>query len=186
MKMWKVKVLVTLSCLTLSIPVDCSLPDSSVHGILQARTLESIAVSLMGVIKAQSSSCRALWTPSRPGSTMQGVGPTPSPLPPGTLPSTWVRSGPALCPRTENMVFVYCRNHHYPNKSVHGDSVPAWIFSCWAERLPALQAVHCVSELIDHHSSSWSKSCLPLPATWWLIFYTWICTFRGLWVFFNF
>ena len=28
------------SCLTLCDPVDCSLPDSSVHGILQSRTLE--------------------------------------------------------------------------------------------------------------------------------------------------
>ena len=34
------KVLVTQSCLTLGDPVDCSLPDSSVYGILQARTLE--------------------------------------------------------------------------------------------------------------------------------------------------
>ena len=28
------------SCLTLASSMDCSLPDSSVHGILQARTLE--------------------------------------------------------------------------------------------------------------------------------------------------
>ena len=32
-------------CLTLCNPVDCSLPDSSVHGILQARILEWVAVS---------------------------------------------------------------------------------------------------------------------------------------------
>ena len=35
----KVKVLVFQSCLTLSDPMDCSPPGSSVHGILQARTL---------------------------------------------------------------------------------------------------------------------------------------------------
>ena len=32
-------------CLTLSDPMDCSLPGSSVHGILQARILEWVAVS---------------------------------------------------------------------------------------------------------------------------------------------
>ena len=38
------KVLVTQSCLTLCDPVDCWLPDSSVHGILQARILEWVAI----------------------------------------------------------------------------------------------------------------------------------------------
>ena len=33
------------SCPTLCDPVDCSLPSSSVHGILQARTLEWVAIS---------------------------------------------------------------------------------------------------------------------------------------------
>ena len=31
-------------CLTLCNPMDCSLPDSSVHGILQARILEWVAM----------------------------------------------------------------------------------------------------------------------------------------------
>ena len=31
---------VSQSCLTLSDPMDCSLPDSSIHGIFQARVLE--------------------------------------------------------------------------------------------------------------------------------------------------
>ena len=35
-----VKVLVAQSCPTLLNPTDCSLPDSSVHGILQARILD--------------------------------------------------------------------------------------------------------------------------------------------------
>ena len=34
---------VTQSCLTLSDPMDCSLPGSSVHGIFQARLLEWVA-----------------------------------------------------------------------------------------------------------------------------------------------
>ena len=33
------------SCLTLCDPMDCSLPGFSVHGILQARTLEWVAIS---------------------------------------------------------------------------------------------------------------------------------------------
>ena len=37
--------LVTPLCPTLCNPVDCSLPGSSVHGILQARTLEWVAIS---------------------------------------------------------------------------------------------------------------------------------------------
>ena len=36
---------VTQSCLTLCDPMDCSLPGSSVHGILQARVLERVAIS---------------------------------------------------------------------------------------------------------------------------------------------
>ena len=36
---------VTQSCLTLCDPVDCSPPGSSIHGILQARILEWVAIS---------------------------------------------------------------------------------------------------------------------------------------------
>ena len=41
----KVKVLAAQSCPTLCDPKDCSLPGSSVRGILQARTLERVAIS---------------------------------------------------------------------------------------------------------------------------------------------
>ena len=36
---------VTQSCLTLSDPMDCSLPGSSAHGIFQARVLEWVAIA---------------------------------------------------------------------------------------------------------------------------------------------
>ena len=36
------------SCLTLCNPMDCSLPGSSVHGILQERILEWVAMSSSG------------------------------------------------------------------------------------------------------------------------------------------
>ena len=41
---------VAQSCLTLWDPLDCSPPGSSVHGILQARILEWVAISLLQVI----------------------------------------------------------------------------------------------------------------------------------------
>ena len=37
-------VLVAQMCLTLCDPIDCSLPTSSVHGVLQARVLEWVAI----------------------------------------------------------------------------------------------------------------------------------------------
>ena len=39
---------VTESCLTLSDPMDCSLPGSSIHGIFQARVLEWGAIAFSG------------------------------------------------------------------------------------------------------------------------------------------
>ena len=42
--LYAVKVLVAQSCLTLCNPMDCSPPDFSVHGILQARILEWVAI----------------------------------------------------------------------------------------------------------------------------------------------
>ena len=55
---WKVKVLVTQSCLTLCDPMDYSPPGSSVHRILQARTLEWVAISF-----SRGSSQSRDWSP---------------------------------------------------------------------------------------------------------------------------
>ena len=47
---------VAQSCLTLSNPMDCSLPGSSAHGIFQARVLEWVAIAFSKVhdmVKAQ-------------------------------------------------------------------------------------------------------------------------------------
>ena len=43
------------SCWTLCDPVDCSLPGSSVHAILQARILERVAISSSGDLRNQES-----------------------------------------------------------------------------------------------------------------------------------
>ena len=45
---WKVKVLVAQLCSTLGDPLDCNLPGSSVHAILQARILEWVAIPFSG------------------------------------------------------------------------------------------------------------------------------------------
>ena len=45
---WRVKVFVAQSCPNLCNPMNCSLPGSSVHGILQARVLERVAILSKG------------------------------------------------------------------------------------------------------------------------------------------
>ena len=84
------------SCLILSDPMDCSLPGSPVPGVLQARTLEWVAISFSNVwkwkVKVKSLSCVRLlattWTaayqaPSSMGFSRQeywsGV-PLPTPI----------------------------------------------------------------------------------------------------------
>ena len=46
--LWKVCVKVAQSCPTICDPIDCSLPGSSVHGILQVRILEWVAIPFPG------------------------------------------------------------------------------------------------------------------------------------------
>ena len=50
---------VTQSCLTLSDPMDCSLPDSSVHGIFQAGVLEWGAIAFSEVSAVVSNCVRS-------------------------------------------------------------------------------------------------------------------------------
>ena len=70
---------VAQSCPTLSDPMDCSLPGSSVHGIFQARVLEwgAIAFSYIKNATAKSlQSCPTLCKPidsSPPGSPIPGI-----------------------------------------------------------------------------------------------------------------
>ena len=45
---------VAQSYLTLSDPIDCSLPGSSVHGIFQARVLEWVAIAFSGLERDSS------------------------------------------------------------------------------------------------------------------------------------
>ena len=50
------------SCLTLSDPMDCSLPGSSVHGIFQARVLEWGAIAFSGLeVECRRKRCQRSW-----------------------------------------------------------------------------------------------------------------------------
>ena len=78
----KVKVLVTLSCPALCDPMDCIPPGSSVHGILQARILEWVAIPyLRGSSRLRASHpsllcCRQiLYHVSHPDEATQGSPP---------------------------------------------------------------------------------------------------------------
>ena len=71
------------SCPTLCDPIDSSLPDSAIPGILQARTLELVAISFSSAwkwnVKSESEvtqSCLTLCDPmdcSLPGSSIHGI-----------------------------------------------------------------------------------------------------------------
>ena len=68
----KVKMLVAYLCLTLCDPMDCGLPGSSVHRILQARILEWVAIPFSrGFFPTQGSNpgllhCRWISLPCEP------------------------------------------------------------------------------------------------------------------------
>ena len=72
---------VAQSCPTSCDPIDCSPPGSAIHGILQARTLEWVAIFLLQCMKVTSESevaqsCPTLRSPmdcSLPGSSVHGI-----------------------------------------------------------------------------------------------------------------
>ena len=51
---------VAQSCPTLSDPMDCSLPGSSIHGIFQARVLEWDAIAFSGKVLIRSFNLRQM------------------------------------------------------------------------------------------------------------------------------
>ena len=63
---------VAQSCLTLSDPMDCSLPGSSVHGIFQARVLEWGAIAFSTY--PEISQCSFFYDPGVFQAAVSGVG----------------------------------------------------------------------------------------------------------------
>ena len=58
----------SLSCSVVSDtlhPMDCSLPDSSIHGILQARILEWVAISFLAAVPKEERAVDEWQLPSR-------------------------------------------------------------------------------------------------------------------------
>ena len=89
------------SCPTLCNPIDCSLPGSSVHGILQARILEWVAISCS---KSESESCSVMSDSLRPHglyiprtSSGQNAGVGSCSQPQGIFPTQGSNSGLSHC-----------------------------------------------------------------------------------------
>ena len=61
----KSEVLVAPSCLTLCNPMDCSPPGSSIHGILQARILEWVAISFFRITSGSRDKTRVSYIAGR-------------------------------------------------------------------------------------------------------------------------
>ena len=98
----KVKVLVTQSCLTFCNPVDCSPPGSSVHGILQARIREWVAMPFCRGSSPPRDRTRVAHTAGRflpVWATREACSPTLSPVP--TVSATLWISFVKACPRSE-------------------------------------------------------------------------------------
>ena len=71
----KVEVLVAQFCLTLCDPMDCSLPGSSVHEILQARILEWVAFPPLGDLPDPGIEPMSLESPALAGGFFTSVPP---------------------------------------------------------------------------------------------------------------
>ena len=120
----KMKVLVAQSCLTLHDPMDCSPPGCSVHGILQARTLEWVAISFSNTWKwkVEVKSLSRVWLFMTPWTVAYQAPPSmgfsrqeywsglpfPSPLVNGTLANNSSRGLKSLCTLVPVMVNFMC------------------------------------------------------------------------------
>ena len=71
---------VTQSCLTLSNPMDCSLPGSSIHGIFRARVLEWGAIAFSAPVAATAAAVKSLQSCLTLFDPIDGS-PTGSPIP---------------------------------------------------------------------------------------------------------
>ena len=86
------------SCPTLCDPVDCSPPGSSVHGILQARILEWVAIpSSEGIFPTQGSNPSLLWLQLRVEKAEKTESLPSAPPPPLPPPQLWSLKKCLLC-----------------------------------------------------------------------------------------
>ena len=64
---------VAQSCLTLSDPMDCSLPGSSVHGVFQARVLEWVAIAFSRALLSEENKLECPAESTSPNTKIYGI-----------------------------------------------------------------------------------------------------------------
>ena len=118
-----VKVLITQSCPTLCNPMDCSLPGSSVHGILQARILVWVAIPFSRGSSQPSDRTQVsliegrfftIWATKEAQEYRSGW-PSPSP---GDLPHPGIKLGSPALQADSLLVELICRSYQLTNVMV--------------------------------------------------------------------
>ena len=157
------------SCPTLCDPMDCSLPGFSVHGILQARTLEWVAISFSNAwkwkVKVKSLSCVWLlatpWTAAHQAPPSMGFsgqeywsGVTlPSPMDCIVYGILWARI-------LEWVAIPFSRGSSQPRDWIQVSHIAGRFFTSWATREAqsnyrgALHCKHLGSDL-GHYPPHW-------------------------------
>ena len=149
------KVLVAQLCLTLWDPMDCSPPGSSVHGILQARILDWLAISF-----SRGSSRPSDWTQV---SCIAG----------DTLPLSHQGSPIYIHTHTH----THTHTHNYTQISTWG--VLSFILTSWSiiywSILPYILTCLLLTQMMSEKWKEFINSPLPIP---FLLFFIKICTMQ--------
>ena len=151
------KVLVAQSCPTLCDPMDCSLPGFSVHGILQATTLEWVPIHF-----SRDSSWPRDWT------WVSRIA--------GRFFTVWaIRE--ALILLEANLILVYCFGRACPLETGSKSLQPGSSGTKWTVRTVgiSLQAVWKLFTLEEKTSDKWDLG-------YWSILTVHPFTFQGLWL----
>ena len=140
----RTKLLVAQSCQTLCNPIDCSPPGTSVHGILQARILEWVAIS----VSKRSS-------PPRDRTQVFCIT--------GRFFTSWATKWEQkLCPKTERGMLGVFWGPLHPAETILCSSFPNW-YPCCAHLQDLLQLVWWWSMW---NLTLWPVYC-PVEPQWW-------------------
>ena len=151
-------VLVAQSCPTLYNPMDCSLPGSSVHGILQAKILELFATSLLQGIFPTQGWTRVSCTAGRFSIWATRVAQTISYVYPNAIPETrdelrminWMNWGNGLAD-------VWAENENWALRSPTNLSKDYPVASCPAKGLKCAFSFQAVWKTTPSDSFLWSR-----------------------------
>ena len=114
---------VAQSCLTLRDPMVCSLPGSSIHGILQARTLEWVAISFSnaGKWKVKVKSLNRVWLFETPGTAAYQAPPSM-----GFFQARVLDGLPLLSPQYQMREAFWFYSKKNKNKNRYGCTINVW------------------------------------------------------------